>query len=170
MKLSLPPKFVENLVWVPIIWFCKIFIPSYGFDALLCRNWRFSPLLPDFTDNSIVCNKSVALLVQFFSTLKQKQLTPNLCELKPTLHAAKGLGPHSEDHQEIWRKKKFKHPFFFLLPSLVEPCIESWWIFSENSFNLWQNFDSFYNGGKFHTKKCIPIYVFEVKTFSKLLM
>jgi hypothetical protein len=28
-----------------------------------------------------------------------------LCELKPTLHAAKGLGPHSEDHQEIWRKK-----------------------------------------------------------------
>ncbi len=63
------------------------------------------PLLPDFTDNSIVCNKSVALLVQFFSTLKQKQLTPNLCELKPTLHAAKGLGPHSEDHQEIWRKK-----------------------------------------------------------------
>jgi hypothetical protein len=29
------------------------------------------PLLPDFTHNSIVCNKSVALLVQFFSTLKQ---------------------------------------------------------------------------------------------------
>jgi hypothetical protein len=91
MKLSLPPKLVEKLVWVPIIWLCKIFIPSSAFDALL----------PDFTDNSFVCNKSVALLVQFFSTLKQKQLTPNLCELKPTLHAAKGLGPHSEDHQEI---------------------------------------------------------------------
>jgi hypothetical protein len=23
--------------------FCKIFIPSYMFDALLCRNWQFSP-------------------------------------------------------------------------------------------------------------------------------
>ncbi len=61
MKLSLPPKLVEKLVWVPIIWLCKIFIPSYAFDALL----------PDFTDNSFVCNKSVALLVQFFSSLKQ---------------------------------------------------------------------------------------------------
>jgi hypothetical protein len=35
---------VEKLVWVPVISFCKIFIPSYGFDALLCRNWPFSPL------------------------------------------------------------------------------------------------------------------------------
>ncbi len=44
MKLSLPPKLVEKLVWVPaVISFCKIFIPSYGFDALLCRNWPFSP-------------------------------------------------------------------------------------------------------------------------------
>jgi hypothetical protein len=43
MKLSLPPKLVENLVWVLVISFCKIFIPNYGFDALLCRNWPFSP-------------------------------------------------------------------------------------------------------------------------------
>ncbi len=26
MKLSLPPKLVEKLVWVPVILFCKIFI------------------------------------------------------------------------------------------------------------------------------------------------
>jgi hypothetical protein len=38
MKLSLPPKLVEQLVWVPVIFFCKIFIPSYGFDGLLCQN------------------------------------------------------------------------------------------------------------------------------------
>ncbi len=30
MKLSLPPKLVEKLVWVPVISFCKIFIPSYS--------------------------------------------------------------------------------------------------------------------------------------------
>jgi hypothetical protein len=28
-KLSLPPKLVEELVWVPLISFCKVFIPSY---------------------------------------------------------------------------------------------------------------------------------------------
>ncbi len=43
MKLSLPPKLVEKLVWIPVILFCKIFIHSYVFDALLCRNWPFSP-------------------------------------------------------------------------------------------------------------------------------
>jgi len=43
MKLSLSPKLVEKLVWVPVISFCKIFIPSYASDALLCRNWLFSP-------------------------------------------------------------------------------------------------------------------------------
>ncbi len=43
MKLSLPPKLVEKLVWVPVISFCKIFIPSYAFDAILCWNWPFSP-------------------------------------------------------------------------------------------------------------------------------
>ncbi len=33
----------EKLVWVPVMSFCKIFIPSYTFDALLCQNWPFSP-------------------------------------------------------------------------------------------------------------------------------
>ncbi len=44
MKLSLPPKLVEKLAWVPVISFCKIFIAGYMFDALLCRNRPFSPL------------------------------------------------------------------------------------------------------------------------------
>jgi hypothetical protein len=35
MKLSLPPKLMENLICTPIILFCKIFIPNYIFDALL---------------------------------------------------------------------------------------------------------------------------------------
>jgi len=44
MKLNLPPKLVEKkLVWVSVISFCKIFIPSYTFDALLFQNWPFSP-------------------------------------------------------------------------------------------------------------------------------
>ncbi len=33
---------MEKLVWVPrVISFCKSFIPSSAFDALLCRNWPF---------------------------------------------------------------------------------------------------------------------------------
>jgi len=28
MKLSLPPKLVEKLVWIPVISFCKISIPT----------------------------------------------------------------------------------------------------------------------------------------------
>jgi hypothetical protein len=43
MKPSLLPKLVGKLVWVSVILLCKIFIPSYTFDALLCRNWSFSP-------------------------------------------------------------------------------------------------------------------------------
>jgi hypothetical protein len=50
MKLSLPPKFRrKKLVLVPVISFCKIFILSYPFDALLCRN-----LWGGFMDNSIM--------------------------------------------------------------------------------------------------------------------
>ncbi len=46
MKLSLSPKLMEKLVWVPVISFCKIFIPNYTSDALLCQNWPFfSPLI-----------------------------------------------------------------------------------------------------------------------------
>jgi hypothetical protein len=31
-----------QLVWVPVISICKIFILSYLFDGLLCQNWPFS--------------------------------------------------------------------------------------------------------------------------------
>ncbi len=34
MKLMLPPKLVEKLVWVLVISFCKIFTPGYAFDPL----------------------------------------------------------------------------------------------------------------------------------------
>jgi hypothetical protein len=37
------PKLVEKLIWVPVISFCKIFIPSYTLDALLSQNWPFLP-------------------------------------------------------------------------------------------------------------------------------
>jgi hypothetical protein len=33
MKLNLPPKLVEKLVWVLVISFCKIFIPNYMFGV-----------------------------------------------------------------------------------------------------------------------------------------
>jgi hypothetical protein len=39
MKHKLPPKLQEKLVWFPVILFCKIFIPSSAFDALLCGNY-----------------------------------------------------------------------------------------------------------------------------------
>jgi hypothetical protein len=42
MKLSLPTKLANKLVWVPVIWFVKFCIPSSVFDALLCRNWLLS--------------------------------------------------------------------------------------------------------------------------------
>jgi hypothetical protein len=38
-------KLVERLVWVPVISFHKIFIPTSAFDALLCQNWPFFPLI-----------------------------------------------------------------------------------------------------------------------------
>jgi hypothetical protein len=43
LKLGLSPKLVKKLLWVPVILFWKIFIPSYAFDALLCQNWLFLP-------------------------------------------------------------------------------------------------------------------------------
>jgi hypothetical protein len=36
MKLNLPPKLQRKLVWFPVTLFCKIFIPSSAFYALLC--------------------------------------------------------------------------------------------------------------------------------------
>ncbi len=40
MKLRLPPKVVEKLVWVPVISFCKISLPVTPFDA---------PIMPKLT-------------------------------------------------------------------------------------------------------------------------
>jgi hypothetical protein len=125
MKLSSPPKLVEKLVWIPIIWFCKVFIPSYGFDALICRNWLFSPLLPDFTDNSIVCNKSEALLVQFFSSLKRNNSHQICASKNRPFMQQRDLVPTQRPPRNM-KENKFEHPFFFLLPSLVEACMESW--------------------------------------------
>jgi len=41
MKLSVPPKLVEKLVWVPVILFCKIFIHKTEEE----RKLVFSPKL-----------------------------------------------------------------------------------------------------------------------------
>ncbi len=38
---------MEILLGFQVIMFCKIFIPIYTFDALLCQNWSFLP--PSFT-------------------------------------------------------------------------------------------------------------------------
>jgi hypothetical protein len=70
-QFTTKPKLVEKLVWVPVISFCKIFIPSYAFDALLCRNWPFSP---DFQDNSIVEPRELNPLIKtivVFSSVKK---------------------------------------------------------------------------------------------------
>jgi hypothetical protein len=45
MKLNLPPQLVKKLVWIPVISFCKIFIPSYAFDALLCKTGCSCPII-----------------------------------------------------------------------------------------------------------------------------
>jgi hypothetical protein len=45
MKLSFSQKLVQKLVWVPVIWFCKISFPVMHL-ILFCRNWPFSP--PNF--------------------------------------------------------------------------------------------------------------------------
>jgi hypothetical protein len=40
-ETSLPPKLVKKLIWLFVILFCKIFIPSERFDTLLCQNLPF---------------------------------------------------------------------------------------------------------------------------------
>jgi hypothetical protein len=63
-KLSLPPKLVEELVWVPVI-----FNPSYMFDALLCQNWPFLPpnhLTLRITLIYIYIYPAVGLVINFF--------------------------------------------------------------------------------------------------------
>jgi hypothetical protein len=44
------------LVWFPVISFCKIFIPSYTFHALLCQNWLFSTPNCVTLPITILCN------------------------------------------------------------------------------------------------------------------
>jgi hypothetical protein len=45
VKLGLPPRLVEKLVWVPVILFCKISTLSYSFGALYyAKISRFHPL------------------------------------------------------------------------------------------------------------------------------
>jgi hypothetical protein len=67
MKLSLPPKLVGKLVWVPVMSFCKIIIPSYTFDALLCRNCPISP------------PNRLTLQITLVSKMDQSEEVMNLC-------------------------------------------------------------------------------------------
>ncbi len=50
---TVPSELVEKLVWVPVISLCKIFILSYMFDVLLCRNWPSSPPNRETLNSSI---------------------------------------------------------------------------------------------------------------------
>jgi hypothetical protein len=54
MKLSLPTKFVEKLVWVPVISFCKISIPK------LCIWW--CPSMPKLGEKFSPSNRLTLLL------------------------------------------------------------------------------------------------------------
>jgi len=51
MKLSLPPKLVGKLVWVPDISFCKISFPVTHLMPYYAETSRSHPQSPDFTDN-----------------------------------------------------------------------------------------------------------------------
>jgi hypothetical protein len=44
MKLSLPPKLVENLVWLRVISFCKISIPVTSLMPYYAETGRSRPL------------------------------------------------------------------------------------------------------------------------------
>jgi hypothetical protein len=53
MKVNLPPKLVENLVWVPVISFCKNFILFTRLMPYYVKIGRSHPKSRDFTNNSI---------------------------------------------------------------------------------------------------------------------
>jgi hypothetical protein len=55
MKLHLSPKLMDKLVWVPVISFSRIFIPSSVFDGLLSRNRLFSPPNCETLQRSLLC-------------------------------------------------------------------------------------------------------------------
>ncbi len=92
MKLSLPPKLVGKLVWVPVISFCKIFIPSYAFDALLCRNWLFSPPNRLTLRITLITHKFFITYTNYFSTMTQS-------------YARTSINLHKLDH---WRWTRTK--------------------------------------------------------------
>jgi hypothetical protein len=48
MKLSLQPKLVEKLVWVPVILLCKIFIPILRLMPCYVETGRSRPLIAGF--------------------------------------------------------------------------------------------------------------------------
>jgi F0F1-type ATP synthase membrane subunit a len=74
MKLSLSAKLVEKLVWVQVISLCKIFILSYAFDALLCRNRQsFVKIVYDFVPNLV--NEQISGA----SSMKQRFFSFNFC-------------------------------------------------------------------------------------------
>jgi len=87
MKLSLPPNLVDKLVWVPIISFCRIFIPIYTFDGLLCRNWLVSPpnsltlriTLLRSSNFGPIYNKKASPMVWFLCHFQHKGV--NLCKI-----------------------------------------------------------------------------------------
>jgi hypothetical protein len=45
MKLSLQPKLVESLVWVPVISFCEISFPVTHLMAYYAETGRSGPLI-----------------------------------------------------------------------------------------------------------------------------
>jgi hypothetical protein len=45
IKLSLPPKLVEKLVWVPVILFCKISFPVTHLMPYYAETGRSRPLI-----------------------------------------------------------------------------------------------------------------------------
>jgi hypothetical protein len=51
MKLSLPPKLVEKLVWVPVILFCKISFPVPHFMPYYAKTGRSHPLIAGLKDS-----------------------------------------------------------------------------------------------------------------------
>jgi hypothetical protein len=73
MKLSLSPKLVEKLVWVPVIWFCQIFIPSYTFDGPIMPKLAVLPP-PPYPNHltlqiKLLCSKKIIKLILILPNL-----------------------------------------------------------------------------------------------------
>jgi hypothetical protein len=68
-------KLVENQVWVPVISFCKIFIPGYMFHGLLCRNWPFLPRNRLTLQITLTCDPKKTFLRFMLVTMDMELLT-----------------------------------------------------------------------------------------------